>query len=161
MLRAIREILPRWIVGENVLGIVNWSKGLVFEQVCADLETEGYEVQPYVLPAAGVGALHQRYRTWFVAHSNRVRLHASAIRSGTITPEQVQPEHAMPSFEVIIADDFGAESNKHGVVDGIPEGLDECSLHAYGNAVVPQVVYQIFETINEYEALSRAERSER
>lgn len=69
MLRAIREISPRWIVGENVLGIVSWSGGLVFEQVCADLEAEGYEVQPYVLPAAGVGAPHQRQRVWFVAHA--------------------------------------------------------------------------------------------
>lgn len=69
MLRAIREIRPRWVVGENVLGIVNWSDGMVFEQVCADLEAEGYEVQPYVLPACGVNAPHQRYRTWFVAHA--------------------------------------------------------------------------------------------
>ena len=67
MLRAIREISPRWVVGENVLGIVNWNGGMVFEQVCADLEAEGYEVQPYVLPACGVGAPHQRQRTWFVA----------------------------------------------------------------------------------------------
>lgn len=68
MLRAVREIRPRWVVGENVLGIVNWSQGLVFEQVCADLETEGYSVQPYVLPACGVDAPHRRYRTWFIAH---------------------------------------------------------------------------------------------
>lgn len=67
MLRAIREISPRWVVGENVLGIVNWNGGMVFEQVCADLEAEGYEVQPYVLPACGVGAPHQRNRVWFVA----------------------------------------------------------------------------------------------
>lgn len=67
MLRAIREIRPRWIVGENVRGIINWSDGLVFEQVCADLEDKGYEVQPYLLPAAGVGAPHERYRTWFIA----------------------------------------------------------------------------------------------
>lgn len=68
MLRAVREVRPRWVVGENVLGIVSWSQGLVFEQVCADLETEGYSVQPYVLPACGVDAPHRRYRTWFVAH---------------------------------------------------------------------------------------------
>jgi DNA (cytosine-5)-methyltransferase 1 len=68
MLRAIREIRPRWIVGENVLGLVNWSGGLVFEEVHTDLEAEGYEVQAYVLPACGVGAPHQRYRIWFVAH---------------------------------------------------------------------------------------------
>ncbi len=67
MLRAIREIRPRWVVGENVYGILNWSDGLVFEQVCSDLEHEGYEVQAYILPAAGVGAPHKRDRVWFVA----------------------------------------------------------------------------------------------
>lgn len=70
MLRAIREIRPNWVVGENVLGITNWNGGMVFEQVCSDLETEGYSVQPFVLPACGVNAPHQRYRTWFVAHRN-------------------------------------------------------------------------------------------
>jgi DNA (cytosine-5)-methyltransferase 1 len=69
MLRAIREIQPRWIVGENVLGLVNWNGGMVFEEVQADLEAEGYEVQPYVLPAAAVGAPHRRDRVWFVAYA--------------------------------------------------------------------------------------------
>lgn len=69
MLRAIREIRPRWIVGENVRGIISWSKGLVFEEVQAGLETEGYEVQPFVLPAASVNAPHLRNRIWFVAYS--------------------------------------------------------------------------------------------
>ena len=69
MLRAIREIQPNWIVGENVLGLVNWNDGLVFQEVQAELEAEGYEVQPFILPAASVGAPHQRYRVWFVANS--------------------------------------------------------------------------------------------
>lgn len=68
MLRGVREIQPQWVVGENVRGIVSWSKGLVFEQMCADLENEGYEVQPFVLPAASINAPHERYRCWFVAH---------------------------------------------------------------------------------------------
>jgi DNA (cytosine-5)-methyltransferase 1 len=67
MLRAIREIKPTWVVGENVLGLVNWNGGLVFEEVQADLEAEGYEVQPYVLPAVSVNAPHRRDRVWFVA----------------------------------------------------------------------------------------------
>ena len=70
MLRAIREIQPRWVVGENVLGLVNWSEGLVFDEVQADLEAEGYEVQPYVLPAVSVNAPHRRDRVWFVAYSH-------------------------------------------------------------------------------------------
>jgi len=71
MLRAIREIQPRWVVGENVLGLVNWNGGLVFDEVQADLENEGYVVQPYVLPACAVNAPHRRDRVWFVAHSMR------------------------------------------------------------------------------------------
>ena len=67
MLRAIREIQPRWVVGENVFGIINWNGGLVFDEVQADLEAEGYEVQPYVLPAVSVNAPHRRDRVWFVA----------------------------------------------------------------------------------------------
>lgn len=67
MLRAVREIRPRWIVGENVAGIVSWNGGLVFEEVCVDLENEGYEVQPVVLPALSVGAPHRRDRVWFIA----------------------------------------------------------------------------------------------
>jgi DNA (cytosine-5)-methyltransferase 1 len=70
MLRVIREIKPKWIVGENVAGIVSWSDGLVFQEVHTDLETEGYSVQAVVLPAAGVNAPHRRDRIWFVAYAD-------------------------------------------------------------------------------------------
>ena len=71
MLRVIRECSPRYVVGENVRGLVGWNGGLVFEEVCADLEAEGYAVQPFVLPAAGVGSCpHRRDRVWFVAYNN-------------------------------------------------------------------------------------------
>jgi DNA (cytosine-5)-methyltransferase 1 len=70
MLRAIREIKPRWVVGENVLGLVNWNGGLVFDEVQADLEAQGYEVQPYILPACAKNAPHRRDRVWFVAYKN-------------------------------------------------------------------------------------------
>jgi len=68
MLRAIREIQPTWVVGENVFGFINWNGGLVFDEVQTDLEAEGYEVQPYVLPAVSVNAPHRRDRVWFVAY---------------------------------------------------------------------------------------------
>jgi DNA (cytosine-5)-methyltransferase 1 len=69
MLRAIQEIQPRYVVGENVRGITNWNGGLVFDEVQADLEAEGYEVLPFLLPACAVNAPHRRDRVWFVAHS--------------------------------------------------------------------------------------------
>ncbi len=70
MLRGIREIQPRWIVGENVYGITNWNGGVVFEEVQTDLENEGYSVQSFILPAASVNAPHRRDRVWFIAYSN-------------------------------------------------------------------------------------------
>jgi DNA (cytosine-5)-methyltransferase 1 len=70
MLRAIREVQPAWIVGENVSGLVNWNGGLVFDEVQADLETEGYEVTPFLLPACGKDAPHRRERIWFIAYAN-------------------------------------------------------------------------------------------
>jgi DNA (cytosine-5)-methyltransferase 1 len=67
MLRAIREIKPKYIVGENVFGLLNWNGGMVFDEVHTDLEFEGYEVQAVVIPAAAVNAPHGRDRVWFVA----------------------------------------------------------------------------------------------
>lgn len=68
MLRIIQTIKPRWVVGENVRGLVNWSGGLVFHEVQTNLESAGYEVQPFILPAASVNAPHARQRIWFIAH---------------------------------------------------------------------------------------------
>lgn len=83
MLRAVREIEPRWVVGENVRGLVSWNGGLVFEEVQADLENEGYEVQPFLLPAASVNAPHKRDRIWFIAYSSSIRRGGGNIRSET------------------------------------------------------------------------------
>ena len=95
MLRAIHEIRPGWIVGENVGGILTMvqpgkaahvgcqpslfgedqpvyrkREEYVVETICRDLEREGYTVQPLLIPACAVGAPHRRDRVWFVAHAN-------------------------------------------------------------------------------------------
>jgi DNA (cytosine-5)-methyltransferase 1 len=69
MLRAIREIQPLYVVGENVRGLTNWNGGMVFDEVQADLENQGYEVLPFLLPACAVNAPHRRDRIWFVANT--------------------------------------------------------------------------------------------
>lgn len=66
MLRVIDEIKPRWVIGENVAGIV----GMALDGVLADLEAQGYEAGAIVLPACAVGAPHRRDRVAIVAHSN-------------------------------------------------------------------------------------------
>jgi DNA (cytosine-5)-methyltransferase 1 len=74
MLRAISEISPRFVVGENVRGLLNWGGGLVFDEVCSELENYGYQVAPIVIPAAAVNAPHGRDRIWFVAYRGKFRL---------------------------------------------------------------------------------------
>jgi DNA (cytosine-5)-methyltransferase 1 len=67
MFRIIKAFRPRIVIGENVKGIINIQDGLVFETVCTDLENEGYEVQAFNIPAAGVQAPHRRERIWVIA----------------------------------------------------------------------------------------------
>ena len=70
MLRVIRETKPRWVIGENVEGIVNINEGMVLRQVLNDLENEGFQSQCIIIPASGIGAWHQRKRIWILAYSN-------------------------------------------------------------------------------------------
>jgi len=81
MLRAIQEIKPTFIIAENVAGILSIDDGLVFEQVCLDLETEGYEVQPFIIPAAAKNAPHRRDRVWFIA-TNTLQIRLQQCKNG-------------------------------------------------------------------------------
>ncbi len=200
MLRAIREIQPRWVVGENVLGLVNWNGGLVFNEVQTDLEAEGYEVQPYVLPAVSINAPHRRDRVWFVAYSKRTRLEHWNETRNLSSEERKTSKKGSKSSNEFKTDGNGernaADTNGIGLWrkgnriresrfigkdrkrsdwenfptvspirngnDGISNRLDSItfpkwrteSIKAGGNAVVPQVVYQIFKTIEQYENLN-------
>jgi DNA (cytosine-5)-methyltransferase 1 len=233
MLRAIREIQPRWIVGENVFGLVNWSRGLVFHEVQSEMEAEGYTVFPYVLPACAVNAPHRRDRVWFIAYSNgsgnnttegttkSIRKQSDKEQPGSRGAMQINGlsneqlitntnsdgckrsngkheintgegrEYALnDTKQTIIADtesrglqewdaeqlgerkqnkddkqlsgmgewsNFPTEPPVYSRNDGLSYGLDTSaisvakwrteSIKAYGNAIVPQVAYQIFKAI--------------
>jgi DNA (cytosine-5)-methyltransferase 1 len=66
MLRVIKESAPTWVIGENVSGFVS----MALDDVCLDLEAEGYEVQSFIIPACAVEAHHRRDRCWIVAYSD-------------------------------------------------------------------------------------------
>jgi DNA (cytosine-5)-methyltransferase 1 len=203
MLRAIREVKPRWVVGENVRGLVSWNEGLVFHEVQSDLEAQGYEVQSFLIPAAGVNAPHQRYRIWFIAYSNgfgrreNVRIingKSNVINKNGTTRNvsntiNVRLQHSTETEQVFREtknaerersksslsfeangdgykskwENFPTVSPICGGNDGISQELDNItfskwrkeSIKAYGNAIVPQVAYQIFETINQFELLNK------
>jgi DNA (cytosine-5)-methyltransferase 1 len=107
MLRAIREIQPSWVVGENVSGLISWDGGLVFHEVQTDLEAEGYEVWPVVLPACAVNAPHRRDRVWFIAHSSIKRLHKHSTRE-QLQFETHRTRDGMDSKEGLIAHTNGS-----------------------------------------------------
>jgi DNA (cytosine-5)-methyltransferase 1 len=216
MLRVIREVKPQWVVGENVRGLLTWNAGMVFHEVCSDLENIGYEVQAFIIPASGINAPHQRERLYIVAHS--INGGYSSRREQDAEEDRLQKKYRSKmdcrefngtSISSIIAHTNGSEQgnnfgenlgeeknlwrNKKGNVsrklcsdgiiadtitreyytkqsnwdrfptqspvcsgdDGISYGLDNItfpkwrneSIKGYGNAVVPQVVYRIFKTI--------------
>ncbi len=68
MYRVIRHFVPRWVIAENVKGLLAIEDGLVFDEVLSDLEKIGYEVEAYIIPACAVGAPHRRDRVWIVAY---------------------------------------------------------------------------------------------
>jgi DNA (cytosine-5)-methyltransferase 1 len=81
MLRVIREIQPIAVLGENVTGII----GMELDNLQADLESEGYQTQAFVVPACAVGAWHQRNRVWIVGYSDSIR--QQRFNGGGYAPE--------------------------------------------------------------------------
>ena len=156
MLRAIREVQPSWVVGENVRGLTNWNGGLVFDEVQSDLEAEGYEVTPFLLPACAVNAPHRRDRIWFVAYSKNIR-QEYALENGELERRRLRKLykrnawHSFPSQSPICGGDDGISKELDNIT--FPKWRNE-SIKAYGNAIVPQVAYQIFKAINQYEKLN-------
>jgi DNA (cytosine-5)-methyltransferase 1 len=204
MLRCIKEVKPKWVVGENVRGLVSWNGGMVFHEVCNDLEREGYEVQPFLIPAAGVNAPHQRQRIWFVAYrkdfgckstktidkwKEHIQNDRNGIRTISKSDGEVRNVTNPNSFgqqrwqegefaksrtqsndkqfercSKLYRGDFEmfpSESPICGGNDGLSKELDGItfpkwrneSIKAYGNAIVPQVAYEIFKTIQSFDDL--------
>jgi|TARA_R100000482_G_scaffold51159_1_gene18198 DNA (cytosine-5)-methyltransferase 1 len=99
MFRVIKEVRPTWIIAENVRGIINIQDGMVFETVCTDLESEGFEVQAFIIPAAGVGAPHRRERVWIVGYSKHNGSLTSKIRRRNQEADARSKEGKISSIE--------------------------------------------------------------
>ena len=187
MFRVIKEKKPTWVIGENVRNIVSISEGMVLEQVYLDLESEGYEVQSFIIPAAAVNAPHQRYRTWIVAYSRRTLQSRAEFRKENENEiakryaNQFERSSKTSEFDVADTDSKGLqrteqhetykrktqtqfttakcfeergyywefEPNVGRVAYGVPNRVDR--LKGLGNAIVPQIAYQIGKAIMEAE----------
>jgi DNA (cytosine-5)-methyltransferase 1 len=96
MFAVIRNVRPDWVIAENVRGLVTWNDGMVLETVCADLESEGYEVQPLVIPACAIGAPHRRDRVWIIAHAindRQGRTEQGSNGAPDSVPKEYRAEH--------------------------------------------------------------------
>lgn len=101
MLRVITEIKPAFVVGENVAGLLSMDNGNVFEQICASLEDQDYEVESFIVPACAKGAPHRRDRVWIVAH-----------RIGKYGWQECKP--GIPRMERTVFQDEGREKGAIG-----------------------------------------------
>jgi DNA (cytosine-5)-methyltransferase 1 len=150
MFRIIKEVKPRWVVGENV---DNFTKMDDFIKANTDLESIGYEVQSYIIPASAVGAPHRRNRVFIVGHSvGESKLQADKTVSAFGSGGETWEGSTWQPWGKVARTHW--EANKPpicGVDDGIPGGLDKNRLIALGNAVVPQQIYPVFKTIMEIE----------
>jgi len=163
--RVICEIKPRWVVGENVVGLLSTEFGRFFGRVLRDLSELGYNASWGVWGAYQAGAPHRRNRVFIIANAN------SELPSGVDKGKQKQfSEIVKKKLDCTESwTGFNAEQNSilrdgerslyiDGGVDirnddGLSEGLDRIT--ALGNAVVPQQAYPIFKAIADIEQMMR------
>lgn len=147
--RVIRELGPRWVVAENVPGLLSSEHGRFFGRVLRDLAGMGYDASWGVLSAFQAGAPHLRKRVCLVAHAMRFGRPCDRFLRAPENPEAHHggfqeintPLLLDNAFRVLAhGDDTGLRN-----CDGIPRDVDE--LRALGNAVVPQVFYPVFAAI--------------
>ena len=169
--RLVGEIKPRWVVAENVPGILQ----LAADDVCRDLEHQGYEVGIWDFEAAAVGAKHRRERIFFVAHSGCTLRQGSVKQTALRNETQKGTTHKPERPDCTLVPDTGCARCKGNitcglqekqsaiglcgrwesepcvdrVAHGIPNRVDR--LRALGNAVVPQQAYPVFKAIMDAE----------
>lgn len=137
MLRIIEETQPKWIVCENVFGIIN----LALDDVLASLEMADYSTESFIIPACTVNAWHRRDRVWIIAYSN------SYFDSLETESKQWRLSSELCRSDVREIWNRRYKSELYRATNGIPSKLDKHRRKALGNAIVPQIAEVIFRAI--------------
>lgn len=152
MFRVIKQARPAWVVCENVAGHV--SLGL--DAVLSDMESIGYAGQAVIIPACAKDAPHERKRAWVIFHTNSTD--AAGINRPRGKNFQIEKRKATQSKQERLDRFVKLESRAvtpRGAsyagalreLDGIPNRVDRNK--ALGNAIVPQVAYEILRCIRD------------
>ena len=158
MLRVIRESKPSWVLGENVSGIVSME----LDKICADLEAEGYEVQPLLIPACAADAPQERMRCWILADATGAR---GQSKSGGVCQDAGQTRTQTNGHQQPVGGgeaggrprEWQPEPGVGRMADGIPNRVDR--LRGLGNAIVPQVAAEILRAMMAVDSLLPNESS--
>jgi DNA (cytosine-5)-methyltransferase 1 len=137
MFDVIKRWKPYWVLGENVVNLVNME----LEGCLVDLEGIGYEVQSIVIPACGVGARHRRDRVWIVAHAVGERLEGQCQVGATSRATHGPSNECNPAI-------WPVEPAICRVVNGIPNRPHR--LKGLGNAIVPQIAEIILKEMRKF-----------
>lgn len=113
VIETIRQVRPRWFLGENVPGILSTDAGRYFGGILRDLAESGYDARWRVLSAAELGAPHQRNRLWLVAHRQGERTRGVSIRPRR--PQQAAPDIDGVGADVSDANGRRSERTQHQV----------------------------------------------
>ena len=146
--RVVDEIRPKWVVAENVRGLLSSEYGRFFRGILRDFANMGYDVGWCCYRAADVGAIHARERIAIIAHTNSQRL--ERVYEGQVCRWKEQSyEHSCGEVA-----DWQRRSNLYEPKllrsrNGIPGYVDR--IKALGNCVVPQQFYPIFKAIAKIE----------
>ncbi len=157
LFRVYCETGARWLVGENVGGLLTSENGRFFGRVLRDLAQRGCHVWWYCFPAHAAGAPFWGERIAIVAAApcigwKSVDVHKerkpALDHCGCLAEAQARSQLVRLHVERSERNtSCGSQRND----DGIPGALDR--LKAYGNAVVPQQFYPIFRAIAEVEGM--------
>lgn len=131
---VIGELRPRWVVIENVPGLLR--RGL--SDVLGDLRGLGYRARVGEISACAVGAPHPRRRLFILAHAEGVGRCPWGHGRGEVGPPD-GPRSVRQGLER--RDWWASEPDVGRVAYGVPAGVDR--RRALGNSVVPQVAEYI------------------
>lgn len=154
MLRVINEVKPKFVVGENVTGIVN----LALDEVCTSLEDSGYQIEIFNIPACSIGADHIRERIWVLAYSGSDTISQCLLNwDGPQIEKWYQRKKEWSENRNIV--EMGTEIDRGVFIgrsfsepkmvrisNGVSTELDE--IKGFGNAIVPHVAFEIFTAID-------------
>lgn len=157
MLRVISEVKPRWIVAENVRGLLSIESGQVFAEIITSLESEGYEVVTFCIPASAVNAPHKRDRLWIIANTESVFARGLSVRKKAQNSRNQQRSCNAWGESWL---DIALRTCVRGMDDGLSDELDIVGsrdnrtnrLKALGNSIIPAIAYEIFRAIEQAES---------